>query len=398
MNKAIDWNAQFQSIDALLTRTRQYWKILPFSYLVLPWQDNPALVDALNHLDMNQLDELDASDQQLRQFLSSFINEELDIIDDLSLIDTQVMAVDSHFHAGIKGRKWQQIQQFEALLPNRYSHYLEWCSGKGHLGRLIAKHRDAEVLSLEWQHVLCEQGKSLATKHEVNQVFQQTDVLDDKVEHHLLPQQHAVALHACGDLHSRLLKHGVKKQLAAFSIVPCCFHLIQSSQYHALSECAQKSKLTLSKQDLSLSMQQTVVAAQREQRHRHTELVWRLGFDVLQRQLLGNDSYLPIPSIKQSMLTTDFTTFCHWACERKGLVLPSDIDLSEIEQHGQQRLIINRRIEIVTHAFRQLLERWLLLDRVLFLQENGYQVSLYNFCKTSVTPRNAMIQAVRISQ
>ena len=53
------------------------------------------------------------------------------------------------------------------------------------------------------------------------------------------------------------------------------------------------------------------------------------------------------------------------------------------------------RIELVRHVFRRALEIWLVLDRGLYLQQAGYDVSLSEFCEKQLTPRNVLIQATR---
>jgi hypothetical protein len=69
--------------------------------------------------------------------------------------------------------------------------------------------------------------------------------------------------------------------------------------------------------------------------------------------------------------------------------------LSHYLHRGIERQRLTKRIDLVAHLFRRALEHWLLLDRVCFLQEQGYQVALTEFCANSVTPRNAMIQAIK---
>jgi len=389
------WREQFLAIDSLLMQTRQYWQILPFSYLALPWLENQTLNQALSTLSLQDIDEIDVNNKQLRQFVGSLINVDLDIIDDLQDFSMPAVDVSPHFSAGIKGRKWAQIQQFSALIPPQNSPILEWCAGKGHLGRLLSHQQARNVLSLEWQSQLCEQGNALANKHQVPQRVEQVDVFTSDVENLIESRYHAVALHACGDLHVRLLKLGTQQKLSRLSLAPCCYHLIQSQSYVPLSTLGLQSRLSLSKQDLSLSMQQSVVSSAREQQHRMTEVSWRLAFDLIQRDVRNINEYLPLPSIKQSMLTGSFATFCGWAAAQKNIVLPDDLDYNAYELSGGERFLIIRQIEVVTHAFRQLLERWLLLDRVLFLKEHHYDVSLFNFCASSMTPRNAMIQAIK---
>lgn len=395
MTNDSSWREQFLAIDSLLMQTRQYWQILPFSYLALPWLENQKLNQALSMLSLQDIDEIDINNKQLRQFVGSLINVDLDIIDDLPDLAISAADVSPHFSAGIKGRKWAQIQQFAALIPPQSSPILEWCAGKGHLGRLLAHQQVRNVLSLEWQSQLCEQGNALANKHQVSQRVEQVDVFASDVENLVESKYHAVALHACGDLHVRLLKLGVQQEVSRLSLAPCCYHLIQTQRYVPLSKFGLQSHLSLSKQDLSLSMQQSVVSGAREQRHRITEVSWRLAFDLVQREIRNIDEYLPLPSIKQSMLAGSFSAFCVWAAAQKNLALPGNLDYDAYELSGRERFLITRRIEVVTHAFRQLLERWLLLDRVLFLKEYNYDVSLFNFCAPSMTPRNAMIQAIK---
>jgi len=395
MSNDVDWNTQFQSLDTLLMKTRQYWQILPFSYLALPWQENYKLNQALSSLSLHDIDELDGDDKKLRQFVSSLIGIELDIIDNLPECHEPISDVSPHFSTGIKGRKWAQIQRFAALIPLEKSPILEWCAGKGHLGRLLSHQQSRNVLSLEWQSQLCEQGNALAHKHQVPQRVEQVDVFASNAQDLIEPTFHAVALHACGDLHVRLLKLGAQKALSRLSLAPCCYHLIQTPNYVPLSKLGVQSNLSLSKQDLSLSMQQSVISSARDQRHRITEVSWRLAFDLIQRDVRNINEYMTLPSIKQSILTGSFTEFCAWAADQKNIVLPENLDYEDYELNGRERLLVTRRIEVVTHAFRQLLERWLLLDRVLYLKEHGYDVSLFNFCAPSMTPRNAMIQAIK---
>jgi len=77
----------------------------------------------------------------------------------------------AHFSAHIKGRKWEQITAFVQHLPDAGLPVLEWCAGKGHLGRLIARARGVDVLSLEWQAILCEEGQAFADKWQLSQHF-----------------------------------------------------------------------------------------------------------------------------------------------------------------------------------------------------------------------------------
>ena len=214
----------------------------------------------------------------------------------------------------------------------------------------------------------------------------------------LLIDQHAIALHACGDLHIRLLKLATLAGTRAISISPCCYPLIEHEDYQPLSALAKGSALKLSKHDLQLPLQQSVIANSKKQQLRNQEVSWRLGFDSLQRDIRGVEAYLPVPTIKKSQLSGSFSDFCQWAANQKHLSLSSEINLSHYLHRGIARQRLTKRIDLVAHLFRRALERWLLLDRVCFLHEQGYQVTLAEFCANSVTPRNALIQAIKTDE
>jgi hypothetical protein len=148
---------------------------------------------------------------------------------------------------------------------------------------------------------------------------------------------------------------------------------------------------------LQLPLQQSVIANPKQQALRHQEIAWRLGFDALQRSSRGIDAYLPLPAIKQSQLSGEFTEFCHWAAAQKAVTLDADCDFDVWLEIGKQRQRLTRRIDLAAHLFRRALELWLILDRCCFLQESGYRVTLREFCANSVTPRNALILAQKLS-
>ncbi len=69
---------------------------------------------------------------------------------------------------------------------------------------------------------------------------------------------------------------------AQLDIVPCCYHLIATEQYQALSSQAQQSHLgPLSRDELKLAVQAQVTAGERITRLRQTEVLWRLAYQEL---------------------------------------------------------------------------------------------------------------------
>jgi hypothetical protein len=208
---------------------------------------------------------------------------------------------------------------------------------------------------------------------------------------------HGVALHACGDLHRKLIGQAGRQKLSRLSVAPCCFHKSASLDYQPLSQAAQQwqGALKLTTDDLKLAVEETVTAPTRVRRQVKTFSQWRLGFDGLQRALRQTDEYLPVPSHPGWVARGDFKQFCQWAADRKQLTLPQQTDYLAWEAHGVRRLGQVRRYELVRHLFRRPLELWLVLDYAVFLEEQDFSVRLGTFCERDLTPRNLLIDSTR---
>ncbi|PKH99032.1 methyltransferase, partial [Shewanella sp. 11B5] len=239
----IKYQQTFNAIDSLLGALKPLWQLVAFECDHLPWQHEfPHLAQTVWQLDDAEIDNLDADQQHLVDALlpslivdiqqSQFPDKD-QLINQLSLLaitlptsainrddtqamqDTEQLSNDhpisdlAHFSAHIKGRKWQQITAFTEQVDPQYHPQLprlpilEWCAGKGHLGRLVAKQQNVEVTSIEWQAGLCTQGQIFAKQWQLPQTFICADAFApiDSSKPLLLIDQHAIALHACGDLH-----------------------------------------------------------------------------------------------------------------------------------------------------------------------------------------------------
>ncbi|MCL1065335.1 SAM-dependent methyltransferase [Shewanella olleyana] len=407
---------KLSQISACLMSLQPLWQVQAFECQSLPWEQKfPTLAKQVWQIDDADIDALDIDQQKLVSFLLPSLLEDLAAnadsgikVDDLvamlmdggharhqTSIDSQLTLSETelgHFSAHIKGRKWQQITQFADNVPMDGLPILEWCAGKGHLGRYLAKTHDTNVTSLEWQQSLCEQGQDFANRWQLQQQFHCTDVFK-LTDNPLKAKQHAVALHACGDLHVKLIDLATQSDTQSISFSPCCYHLIEAKQYQPLSDIAKQAGFRLSRHDLQLPLQQSVIANEKQLSLRHQEICWRLAFDSLQRDATGSNGYLPIPSIKRSQLSAGFTEFCHWAAGQKQVDITAIEDMEKYLHIGLQRQRLTRRIDLVAHLFRRILEHWLILDRVCFLEQHNYQVEVFEFCSNSITPRNSLIQA-----
>lgn len=390
---------RFQALDDFLIAHQSLWRPKPFTCLHLPWEGEHAELAAW--LRKRSLEQADATHNRPEDLpapapFPALARQSAKLSAVSELPGRELGALPERLSVDVPGRKWQQIITFAERLQfqRQPSHWLDWCSGKGHLGRLLAQ-GGQQLTCLEYDPQLVEAGQRLSDRQQLTVSHLLQDVLAGDAGERLTAEHSPVALHACGDLHVRLLRLASTAGCAQLAVAPCCYNRITAEHYQPLSAPAQASALQLSLDDLRLPLAETVTAGQRQRRQRDLSMARRLAFDLLQRQQRGIDEYLATPSLPVSWLDKDFASYCRELADLRGVVLSGMIDWPALESAGWQRLAQVRNLELLRGLFRRPLELWLLLDRALFLEEQGYRVRLGTFCAYQLTPRNLLLLAER---
>jgi hypothetical protein len=391
--------ARFTALDTFLTKHQALWKPRPFTHLQLPWETSyPELAAWLRGRTLEDAESAHNQPALLNapEPFASLAATSLTLSAVGELPAHSLQAAGHRLNVDVPGRKWQQIEAFASRLQfaDAPMHWLDWCSGKGHLGRRLLG-TGQQLTCLEYDPALVASGQALSQRHQLHALHVEQDVLADSTACLLKAEHTPVALHACGDLHVRLIQLASATGCKQLAIAPCCYNRIKLPRYSPISSAAKACDLQLSLDDLALPMSETVTAGARVRRQRDTSMAWRLAFDLLQRQLRGVDEYLPTPSLPCTWLDKPFADYCHHLAQLKELSTIAPQDWSAWEAAGWQRLAQVRNLELLRGLFRRPLELWLVLDRALFLNENGYTVRLGTFCDTPLTPRNFLILAER---
>ena len=391
--------ARFRALDAFLSTHQHLWRPRPFTQLTVPWEaQHPELAQWLRQ---RSLHDAEASHNHPQPLPAPAPFPELAALS-LSLSHVGPLATRplspaaQRLSVDVPGRKWQQIEAFARCLTflSTPTHWLDWCAGKGHLGRRLLS-ADQQLTCLEYDAALIESGQHLSQRHGLPARHVQHNVLDAGAASYLEPHITPVALHACGDLHVRLLQLAAAAGCAQLAISPCCYNRISAAHYLPLSTAAKASGLFLSIDDLSLPMSETVTAGSRVRRQRDESMARRLGFDLWQRDARQCDEYLSTPSLPSTWLNKPFSQYCEDLAALKQLSTSGHEDWVALQAAGWERLAQVRNLELVRGLFRRPLELWLALDRALYLAENGFDVQVGEFCDAHLTPRNLMLIAQR---
>ena len=391
--------ARFAALDAFLIEHQALWKPRPFTHLQLPWETSyPELALWLRSRSLEDA-ELAHNHPALLDAPEPFATLAAQSLQLSAIGELPAYALEQAGHrlnVDVPGRKWQQIEAFASRLKftRQPTHFLDWCAGKGHLGRRLLQ-AGQQLTCLEYDPALVASGQALSQRHHLHALHVEQDVLAAEAASLLNSAHTPVALHACGDLHVRLIQIASAAGCQQLAIAPCCYNRISPTAHEAISSPGKHSTLQLSLDDLALPASETVTAGARVRHQRDTSMARRLAFDLLQRQLRGIDQYLPTPSLSSAWLDKPFAEYCHHLAALKNLSTTGTQDWPAVEAAGWQRLAQVRNLELLRGLFRRPLELWLVLDRAIFLTEQGYTVRLGTFCESPLTPRNLLILGER---
>lgn len=383
-----------RQIDTALLAFRDLWHPQPFREARPAWCEQwPALTAALLALSDADAAHLNDDVPDALRWLAGYLPN-IDAL--LPLIETPAAEHSPPPVPGerwaweIPGRKRAQIEAFAGAVEPGGEGVIDWCGGKGHLGRLLGIAWQQPVHTLEIDAALCADGEQLARRIGLDHRFLERDAL--AVADWPRQGQHAVALHACGNLHRRLVEHGSEAGVGRFDVAPCCYYRGVDAYYRPLSAC---SHLQLTRDDTRLAVTETVTASPRLTRQRDHDIAWKLAFTEW-RGLVSDLPYKTFKPVMAPWLRGSFADFLANMAARENLPIPESRHLEAIEAAGWQRQREVMRLSIPRHACRRALELWLALDLAEYLEARGYESRLTTFCDRQLTPRNLLLSARRV--
>lgn len=391
----MSWLARLVSLDRLLDGASWLWRPQPFKEPEPAWSARlPGLARRLLALDDNEVSALSDDPAPVQQWLAEACPELAELTELAQVGPCSPGGAgwerDSRIEWGVPGRKQAQIEAFAAAVGKPEAELLEWCAGKGHLGRVMAHRWGRPVMSLEIDATLCAEGRALASRARQPQDFACVDVLSRAAQSE--PRGHVLALHACGDLHRELVRRGSASRLVALDLAPCCYHkLLAGGEYRSFNPGL---ALRLTEADLRLAVTETVTAPAREQREVARQMAWRLGFDAM-RRAAGMAEYRPFKPVPRGWFGGSFEDFVTAMAMREGVPIPLPADWTGWKAQGWARRHAVLRLGLVRHAFRRALELWLVADMAAYLERAGYSVEVGTFCDRRLTPRNLLLSARR---
>ncbi len=392
---------RLQDLGAWLSETRPFWHPQPLKVLPAPWEPAlPAVSSWARALDSETLERIEFAPWRHERCPELLLDwhragAELAALPELA---AQTLPWGPEDARWVQARKWGQLTRFAGTVVPLLApvpEVVDWCSGKGHLARALARWSGLPVQGIERQARLCSEGNRLARQRGLPVTLHVGDVLDAETA---LPQVRGgalVALHACGPLTDAALDHAHASGAQLAAVSPCCLQALGSGAYRPRSRAGRAASPGLVQSDLYLAMGEERVAPPLLRRRRRTELAWRSGLDLLLRERCDRTGWTRLKSQPGRTWDGSFEAFCRSQDGFEDIVLPENVDYATYEARGWDRSLTARALGIPRGLFRRPIEVWVALDRAQSLAERGWEVTVGAFCPPDITPRNVLLIARR---
>lgn len=266
-------------------------------------------------------------------------------------------------------------------------------SGHGHLAREVAAQIERPVVGLERDAAISARARRLS--HWDRLSFQEVDVLRDGID--LAEGDCALGLHACGELGDALVV-GVAERAQSLALVGCCLQKqraevrlpLNAARPGAADVALPKSLLGLSnftprEQGVEATREENIAA--RERRHAlHALLTAHAGPLRFGAEMDG---------LNRRAAQDDLSSMVARAFERRRLPIPSQ---DAVEEAGRTARALHdrlRRLSLPRIVLGRVLEMFIFIDRALYLDEAGFDVTIGTAFPKEISARNLTLLATR---
>lgn len=271
--------------------------------------------------------------------------------------------------------------------------------GIGHLAQSLSSHYQLQAASLDMDPVLQQTGKERNSNDLVEYIHVKVDEDDESFQKLLSKNHMTLGLHTCGALAVHQLKASAGQKIKGLINFGCCYEKLQRyPQGQNISQAAKDLSEPIVFNFFALTLATRAHRKMTEKDHELKKKVkfYRYAIHMLMFDEYGIKELKTLGNSSPKLYDEDFATYVTHQFDR--LDLPLKHSAQELNAYfadpTRQTLLWNMlTAELIRNAFGRLMELYLLLDRVLYLEEEGYQVELLEFFDEPLSPRNLGIVA-----
>lgn len=301
----------------------------------------------------------------------------------------------------------------EKKIKNKISTIIDFCGGMGHLSRTISLFQNIPSICIEQDNALIETGKkeierlekNFGKKVEIN--FYKADILSDdfsckNLSNIFTSNSFSIGLHTCGKLSLVQFQEAIKYKTLGLLNFGCCYlKLDPGNQNEFKISNAGKEILP------NFSIEALTLATRSNQHFTYEDFIFktnvkffRYALHLFMHEEFGVTDFIGVGDANKKLYALGFKDYVK---EKIKYILNDSSILNEetfiraekyFNQEKTQKILRKMFLaNIIRWKFSRVLEKIILLDRVLFLQENNLEADMFQLFDEAISPRNIGILA-----
>jgi hypothetical protein len=289
-------------------------------------------------------------------------------------------------------------------LDKKIDQVMDIGGGIGILAQTLNNQYEHKVISIDmnaqFQKTGIERHENNA-KNPLNKVQYKNIKVDTNGEFSKLLQSNVmpVGLHTCGKLALDIIRQGSEKKVPALVNFGCCYHTLDlSADLQNISHFAQThNPLWMNKFSLVLSCRAHRKMDEKDYDFKVKVKYFRYAFHILLHDHYDIKKLVTLGNSPAKLYDETFGDYAREQFRRLDLSPKHTVaELNEIFAQTEMVEMIENMLAagFIRNALGRVMELYLLLDRVIFLEEQGYDVRIEEFFDEELSPRNIGITAV----
>lgn len=307
---------------------------------------------------------------------------------------------------------WRSItpkkkHEIKSLAPLIHQHYLKYNiekiidigGGVGLLSQTLTCAYPLRIISLDQDRKLQLAGESRQKKYGKalhNVQFKTIAISEDAPDflQQLTPQTMSLGLHTCGPLANSQVKGSAQKKISSIINLGCCYHKLHDQDQNLSSYARTYAPLIMNNFTLTLAAQSRKKMNEKDHDFKLMVKRYRYALHFMLVDLYDSRELITFGNSKEKDYSQSFSHYVREQFKRidKKLLHTSQ----EIEDYYQRILPVAEKMlkaGIIRDAFGRVLETYLIVDRAIYLEEQGYEVEVLAVFDEEISPRNLGIFA-----
>lgn len=313
---------------------------------------------------------------------------------------------------GVKKKKRHEIQKIVPRLKEvkeqcQFEYVVDIGGGVGHLSRVLSHYHSIPSFCLDRDLELLKTGEERLERYRkpeggrkvrfINITFGES-LDDERLKDIFTPQAFSLGLHTCGTLANILIQKSIDFKTSGLLSFGCCYHRMNPQTDFPLSNYYKENHfLKLNLYALSLATRSHAQMPRMDYNTKERVKYYRYALHLFLMRHFNNKYFT---DVGECPIGTYWKPFAHYMRSKlTELKLPHDFTDEDFNQFYEdpeikKELRVMWLCNIIRWQLGRALEVYLLLDRALYLAEQGFEIRVEQYFLESLSPRNIGILAL----